>query len=692
MSSKTNVAWKKQNFSSELIFTHEQLKRRYDLVQELLDALPERIPDILVHEFAAQYRILPDHTPYPGRWQNKYTPYSVEIMEELSARSRTKEIIWIKCSQIGATAVVENFIAYIVRMVPGPTMYATSKEALLKKWVNKRLAPLARSCDLKFFAQHLIGDQKRSGNQMFSKEFAGGSLDMVSAQSESNMRMDSIRYLILDEAGAYKWSLQGFGDPIKIARARTANYRGRAKIFIPSTPGREGECRMWPLYEEGDQRRFFVPCPVCGAHQVLKFPSEAEAFYKGFATTALKWETKAGIIDKKSVHFDCESCKEAITEKHKFKMVNDGKWVPTAVSTDPLKKSYQINRLYSLMEDWHKLAKEEMDAQGDPVALQVHHNHNGGIPYREIAAKMDKARVYELRGTYKSGVIPSDEILFVTAAVDVQQGSKDDPNKPPRLEVEVCGHGRRYKTWSILYKQIAGAIEDPYDGAWEDLYQMFVTGGMTFRRSDGVLFSAPATFIDARDGNVTSVVFDFCQRLRNVYPIMGNKELEESKAGRDDTQTVDKERANKGDRYRINKRGGVPYILVNTVWYKLAVYRNLRASMKQIEREDKGSQFCSFPSDYPDKYFEMLVSEEQRADRSFYLPSSKSNESLDLRVYNLCAHDFYLDGRVEELKARAKRAGVPKEIWEAYNTKNILSKFEQELTRKDVTPAKRKQS
>ena len=673
----------------ELRFSGKQLIKIYDRVQGLIEEFPERIPDILVSEYAEQNRILPTGTPYPGPWRNFRTPYSVEIMNELSARSPTIEVIWIKPSQIGATAIVENFLAYIIAKVPGPAMYVTAKEDLLKKWVNKRLAPLLVSCGLddKIYAQYLMKGQRRTGNQMFSKEFPGGSLDMVSAQSESNLRQDTVRYLILDEAGKYPWDVQGFGDPIEIARARTANWKSRRKIFIPSTPGLEGECRMWDLFQEGDQRRYFVACPRCGGYQVLKFPSEPDTFYEGFASTAVQWETKGGFLDKDSIHFDCHKCSEAIIEADKYKMIAKGKWVPTAKPDDMFKKSYQLGRLYSLMEDWDRIVGLEMKSAGDPLKMQTHHNHNCGIPYRETSVAIDKTAIYELRGTYKSGTIPSDKVLFLTGSIDVQVGSKTNPDKPPRLEMEICGHGYGYRTWSILYKVFEGPIDDAYDGAWEDVYQFFDKNGAEFSRSDGTVFMPAVVFVDSNHGDTETIVFDFCNRVRGFYPIKGARDLKATEPGRKVTQTLDEANPRDRDSFRLNKKLETPYVMIATNWYKRRLYRSLSTSVKHKNNNFQGNLFCDFPTDYPDVYFDMLVAEEERADHTFWKPEARPNESLDLRVYNMCAGEFWLWLEVQRFRVEARRAGQSKAQSDFIHANHVLLSYAKDLVRKDVTPA-----
>jgi phage terminase large subunit GpA-like protein len=336
------------------------------------------------------------------------------------------------------------------------------------------------------------------------------------------------------------------------------------------------------------------------------------------------------------------------------------------------------------MDDWERIIRKEIEAMEDVQKMQAHHNHNCGIPYRESAQKPDIVKVYELRGNYKSRQIPTG-VLFLTCAIDVQLGSKVDKTKPPRLEIEVLGHGLGYRTWSILYKVIEGEIWNAYDGAWEELAGFASGGGLEFARNDGLVFSPVIVLADARDGKVADIVFDFCARWDNAYPIMGAKELKESKTGQKMSALLDEYHARKNaDRFRLNKKNGMDYIVVASNLYKKSLYRSLK--IERQEGEIQKARFCEFPSDYPDRYFEMLLAEEQRADGSFWKPSNRPNESLDLRMMNMCAGEFWLAIEVQRARAHAQRVSrMTKEEASYIQVRHILQKYIENTARRKIT-------
>ena len=109
-----------------------------------------------------------------------------------------------------------------------------------------------------------------SGNTVLTKSFPGGLLAMTGANSAVGLRSMPVRYLFLDEVDGYPGDIDGEGDPVALAEARTRTF-ARRKVFIVSTPTIKGVSRIEREYEASDQRRYFVPCPHCRHMQWLQF-------------------------------------------------------------------------------------------------------------------------------------------------------------------------------------------------------------------------------------------------------------------------------------------------------------------------------------------------------------------------------------------------------------------------------------
>jgi phage terminase large subunit GpA-like protein len=615
-------------------------------------------------------RVLPTQTPFPGLWRNARTPYLVEIMDNLNPTSPIQHTVLMKGCQLGATASAENVIAYFIGECPAEILYVSATEDLLDKWEAKRLEPLIDSCGLRprIFAQNLGNNSRRTGDKIHNKEFIGGSLDMASAQSAAGLRSDSKRVLIRDEIdGAPAQLRTGEGNWLSVSYGRTAAWGARKKIFDFSTPTTDEDSLIKLAYEAGDQRRYEVPCPFCGTYQALEWGSDKTVH-------GIKAERKGGLLE--SVYYQCAHCREVIRNHHKTQMLRAGRWVATAQSSSATYRSYHLSSLYSPvgMMDWFELQELYDKAQTEPDGMRSFVNLYLGLPYRETGSRPRLDHVIELRGGYKAGTVPQG-VLFLTVAIDVQAGSLRDEGNPPRLEMEICGHGGGFRTWSILYRRFEGAVDDPSSGAWASLNEWALQTGLRFMRADGLAFQPSVIFVDSGDGNLTDVVYRFCSGWTSTFPSKGFSALRKHKAEAGDEQGIANFR-----RYRAVKLGEDSYLYeISTNYYKTHLYNNLK-----ISRQDTGGQrpgFCDFPIDYPEGYFRMLTAEEKRRDGSFHCPSGRRNEALDARVMNLCACDVFLDAEVLRVKAVAMKNGSTRDQVQVINHRVIL-----EYMAKQVAP------
>jgi len=396
----------------------------------------------------------------------------------------------------------------------------------------------------------------------------------------------------------------------------------------------------------------------------------------------MKWTIANGRITR--VWYVCEHCHEEIENHHKGQMLKGGEWRPTSKSYSDEVRSYHLSSLYSPvgMLSWEELVAIYLDASEKPDGMRSFVNLYLGLPYEERGIRVPPEVVSENRGSYKSGTVP-DGVLYLTASVDVQQGWKKDPNKPPRLEMEVCGHGLGYRTWSIEYRVFPGDVNDPLSGAWHDLVEHWRSNRMTYQSSDGRQFPVKMVLVDSGDGTNVEAVYRFCSPWHGVFPSKGFQTVKRRKG-----EALDEDVPVSFRRFRVANVGGdKPLYEVNTNHYKNLIYNNLQKRRNPVPPQKPG--FCDFPVDYGQKYFEMLTAEERRSDGVFHLPSGRANEALDLRVLNLCAGDAFLHNAVLTMRADAKSKGAAPDYINAINSRAALEMLGKinEQTRKDSAAA-----
>src|SRR6476660_3075492 len=290
---------------------------------------------------------------------------------------------------------------------------------MTKRNSKQRIDPLIEESHV---LRGLVSDPRSrdSGNTLLSKEFPGGMLVMTGANSSVGLRSMPARYLFLDEVDAYPGDVDGEGDPVNLALARTRTF-ARRKVFMISTPKITGRSRIEACFEDSDQRHYWVPCPQCREYQTLKFAQ-------------VRWPKGE---PEKAVYV-CEHCGVEIENHQKHWMLAQGEW--RAAEPGPGKAAgFHLSSLYSPVGwfSWADAAQMFADAQKN-TALRETWALQGEAP--------EWQRLYDRREDYRIGTVPKGG-LFLTAGVDIQ---KD------RIEVEVVAWGRGKESWSIDYQVLDG--------------------------------------------------------------------------------------------------------------------------------------------------------------------------------------------------------------------------------------------
>jgi phage terminase large subunit GpA-like protein len=390
-------------------------------------------PLLTISEWADSYRTLSQRaSAEPGAWRTDRTPYLREIMDCLSPSSLVETVVLMKGAQIGGTEAGNNWIGYVVHQAPGPMLSVSPTVEMAKRNSKQRIDPLIEDSAV---LQALVSDPRSrdSGNTMLAKEFPGGILVMTGANSAVGLRSMAARYLFLDEVDAYPGDVDGEGDPVNLALARTRTF-ARRKIFMISTPKITGRSRIEASFEDSDQRYYWVPCPLCNEPQILQFAQ-------------VRWPKGQ---PERAVYI-CEHCQGEIQNHEKHWMLAEGEW--RAGAPAPSKPAgFHLSSLYSPVGwfSWADAAAMFEEAQKKPELLQVFINTVLGETWALQGDAPEWQRLYDRREDYRIGTVPKGG-LFLTAGVDVQ---KD------RIEVEVVGWGRGKESWSVDY-QVLVIMERP---------------------------------------------------------------------------------------------------------------------------------------------------------------------------------------------------------------------------------------
>jgi phage terminase large subunit GpA-like protein len=542
-----------------------------------------------------------------GRWHT--LPYQKGIMDAIT-NPKIEQITVMKSARVGYSKILNHVAAFHIHQDPCPIMIVQPTIEDAQGYSKEEIAPMLRDTPC---LRGVVSEAKSKdgANTILQKQFPGGSLSLVGANSPRGFRRVSRRVVLFDEIDGYPASAGTEGDQIKLGIRRTEYYWNR-KIVSGSTPTVKDFSRVERMFLQGDQRRYFVPCPDCGHMQYLKWAN-------------IKWRDD----DPDTASYACEGCGVWIPASKKRWMVERGEWRPTAPGNGK-HVSFHIWAAYSYSPNatWQNLVEEFLDAKNDAEQLKTFVNTVLGETWEdEYASKVGADALSDRASTeeYQQGNVPS-EALLLTIGCDVQ----DD-----RLSLSVWGWGREEEGWLIDRVKIYG---DPSRGeVWKQLDEILQAP----YPGDGDRKLKPMVVAIDSGGHHTAEVYQYA-RERQGLGVVAIKGM----------STKNKPPIGKASKVDLNANGktlkkGAQVFPVGSDTIKSLLFGRLK-------HNDPGAGYLHFYPTVDNDYFEELTAEKQIMrfkngfpERIWVKKSSARNEALDELVYAYAALN-----RVYQIKDR----------------------------------------
>lgn len=576
--------------------------------------------NLTVTGWADARRVLPSKgAAEPGPYRSARTPYLREPMDCLSTLSPVQETVLMFAAQTGKSESGNNWVGYVIDCAPGPMLLVQPTVDNVKRYSKQRIAPMIAATPS--LAEKILENKSREGgNTIQEKEFPGGMLIMGGANSAAGLRSMPIRYLFADEISNWPADVDGEGDPLELAEARTSTFGRKRKILKTSTPSVRGACRVEAEFLKTDRRRYFVPCPHCEHPHILEWAN--------FIIPRRDDGTKL----PQAAHMACPRCGGVIEEHHKTAMLDAGHWRATAPeNSDPTRRGYHLSALYSPIgwKSWAVIARQWIEAQGNPTKLQAFINNVLAETWEVTGQRQDAGELAGRAEDYGADPLPAGVVLL-TAGTDVQ---------PDRLETEIVGWGAGDETWSIDYLVTEGDPNSPL--VWQ-LHNANVINRV-YTRADGVQLRVARCAVDT-GGENTAAVYEYVRSNEGGGVVIGTKGV----PGEAKPVISAPSRNNKG---KIN------LFLIGTFTAKDLVVGRLKIT-------EPGPGYCHYPTRYPEEYYKGLTAEEVRfkQEKGFTVREwhkiRKRNEPFDCRVLALAAYTS-LNVRIDELVAAMEAGAAP---------------------------------
>lgn len=595
-------------------------------------------PDEKVSEWAAQYRYVPDMGAVPGKWKNSTAYYLVEPMDVCGPYDPTEWVVIIKPAQSGGSAVAENWLGFIMHRTPGPAMYVGPTVIAAKDWYEEKLQPTIEATAVLAPAKGGVVMPRKSRSGEGSKanriKFKGGFLLLAGANSAATLRQHSIRFMVRDDRSAWTANADGEGDPKDLSDKRLKTYKryGSSKVLDVSSPKFKGG-DIDGDYQKTDMRRYYLACKHCGS------------------LTDFEWkDVQKNASAPYRAHVVCPSCKTEHYEADKPRMaspVAGACWIPTAPDADGVvpprtiapadvaqwrlrftgrsAKGYAITGVINTFDTWDNLAQLEKDAGDDPEKVQPFINGDLGEAYEPksegpqwetIAARKE--------GDWQRGQLPAGA-LYITFTADVQQDG---------IYWSFLGWGPGKRCWHLNHGFVAGATDEPLQGAWPKL-DFVVDHGVSF---GGVRIAADMIGVDS--GFHAEAVYTWVRRRHNAIAVKGDDGWSKPPIARSQTADVRTHGVSAGKA----KQYGIRVWMIGT-W---SIKATLILFLGKIPKEGglgMPTGYQHFAGDTEETYFRHLTSEyirtvEENGQQRREFAQRGANHWLDCFTYGYALTHF----------------------------------------------------
>lgn len=412
-------------------------KHLSEVFLQLTDLLkpPERLT---VSEAAEKYRKLNNPGSYIGPWQNSMTPYMAEPMDVLASREHTG-CIFVGPSQSAKTeAMILNWLLYTLKVDPMDMLIFNPTMSMTKDFSARRVDRMHRHSPE--VGKLLLHDS--NSDNTFDKHYQNGVILSLGWPSVAQFAGRPVPRIALTDYDRMPDDVDGDGAPFDLASKRTTTFGSFAMTLAESSPSRPIEHPSWiastpheappttgilALYNRGDRRRLYWPCPHC------------EHWFEG-TFRHLAWDDLPNIVDSaETVRMVCPSCGSEMHGDDRRTMLERSKWLRDGEVIDEFGEvvgtpsrsaiaSFWLNGVAAVFITWtglvmtHLNAKREYERTGSEEALKKFYNNDLGEPY--VGQGVQTERLPELLKA-RAELLPEREVpintRFLIATVDVQK-------------------------------------------------------------------------------------------------------------------------------------------------------------------------------------------------------------------------------------------------------------------------------
>ncbi|EFL6062419.1 phage terminase large subunit family protein [Escherichia coli] len=604
-----------------------------------------------VADAVAQYMRVPMGAGNSVPWDPLVAPYVIEPMNCLASREYDA-VIFVGPARTGKTiGLIDGWVIYNVICDPADMLIIQMTEEKAREHSKKRLARTFR------VSPEVVSrlSPNKNDNNVYDRTFLAGNYLKIGWPSVNIMSSSDYKCVALTDYDRFPEDIDGEGDAFSLASKRTTTFMSSGMTLVESSPGRDVKDVKWrrtspheappttgilSLYNRGDRRRWYWPCPHCGEY--FQPCGDVVAGFRDIADPVLASE---------AAYIQCPSCSGRIMPEQKRELNGRGVWLRDGESINADGSRYGDPRRSRIASFWmegpaaayqtlsqlvYKLltAEQEYETTGSEETLKTVINTDWGLPYLPRASmEQRKSELLEQRAEPVPSRSVPDGVNFLVATVDVQAG------RHRRFVVQVTGYGSRGERWIIDRYNITQSLRGDSDGesqridpaSYPEDWDVLLTDvfhkswPLASDPSQQMRLMAMAVDSGGEDG-VTDNAYKFWRRCRRdglgkrIYLFKGDS-IRRAKLI---TRTFPDNTGRTGR--RAQAAGDVPLWLLQTDALKDRVNNALW-------RDSPGPGYVHFPDWLGSWFYDELTYEERSSDGKWSKPGRGANEALDLMVY-----------------------------------------------------------
>lgn len=604
-----------------------------------------------VADAVAQYMRVPMGAGNSVPWDPLVAPYVIEPMNCLASREYDA-VIFVGPARTGKTiGLIDGWVIYNVICDPADMLIIQMTEEKAREHSKKRLARTFR------VSPEVVSrlSPNKNDNNVYDRTFLAGNYLKIGWPSVNIMSSSDYKCVALTDYDRFPEDIDGEGDAFSLASKRTTTFMSSGMTLVESSPGRDVKDVKWrrtspheappttgilSLYNRGDRRRWYWPCPHCGEY--FQPCGDVVAGFRDIADPVLASE---------AAYIQCPSCSGRILPEQKRELNGRGVWLRDGESINADGSRYGDPRRSRIASFWmegpaaayqtlsqlvYKLltAEQEYETTGSEETLKTVINTDWGLPYLPRASmEQRKSELLEQRAEPVPSRSVPDGVNFLVATVDVQAG------RPRRFVVQVTGYGSRGERWIIDRYNITQSLRGDSDGesqridpaSYPEDWDVLLTDvfhkswPLASDPSQQMRLMAMAVDSGGEDG-VTDNAYKFWRRCRRdglgkrIYLFKGDS-IRRAKLI---TRTFPDNTGRTGR--RAQAAGDVPLWLLQTDALKDRVNNALW-------RDSLGPGYVHFPDWLGSWFYDELTYEERSSDGKWSKPGRGANEAFDLMVY-----------------------------------------------------------